>query len=153
MVTEVGGGELEALAEAARLEMQVTVRAIAVALEGLPRGRGEGEHGGRGRGDLLPEGDGCDPRPEVAEARREKRLAVPENPVDARIEPIDPAFLDPRSEAQARADVRAAESARALWTMRSARSRPASRVPCGWKSGSVNAIARLRSSNGIGMPG
>lgn len=32
----------------------------------------------------------------------------------AEIEPIDPAFLDPRSEAQARADVRAAESAGAL---------------------------------------
>jgi HlyD family secretion protein len=32
----------------------------------------------------------------------------------AQIEPIDPAFLDPRSEAQARADVRAAESAEAL---------------------------------------
>ena len=32
----------------------------------------------------------------------------------ARIEPIDPAFLDPRSEAQARADVRAAESAEML---------------------------------------
>jgi HlyD family secretion protein len=32
----------------------------------------------------------------------------------AEIEPIDPAFLDPRSEAQARADVRAAESAEAL---------------------------------------
>jgi HlyD family secretion protein len=31
--------------------------------------------------------------------------------VVAEIEPIDPAFLDPRSEAQARADVRAAESA------------------------------------------
>ena len=29
----------------------------------------------------------------------------------AEIEPIDPAFLDPRGEAQARADVRAAESA------------------------------------------
>jgi HlyD family secretion protein len=34
--------------------------------------------------------------------------------VVASIEPIDPAFLDPRSEAQARADVRAAESADAL---------------------------------------
>ena len=34
--------------------------------------------------------------------------------VVAQIQPIDPAFLDPRSEAQARADVRAAESARAL---------------------------------------
>lgn len=34
--------------------------------------------------------------------------------VIAEIEPIDPAFLDPRSEAQARADVRAAESAEAL---------------------------------------
>jgi len=34
--------------------------------------------------------------------------------VVAQIEPIDPAFLDPRSEAQARADVRAAESARTL---------------------------------------
>lgn len=34
--------------------------------------------------------------------------------VVARIQPIDPAFLDPRSEAQAEADVRAAESARAL---------------------------------------
>jgi HlyD family secretion protein len=34
--------------------------------------------------------------------------------VVAAIEPIDPAFLDPRSEAQARADVRAAESAEAL---------------------------------------
>jgi len=34
--------------------------------------------------------------------------------VVAQIEPIDPAFLDPRSEAQARADIRAAESARAL---------------------------------------
>jgi HlyD family secretion protein len=34
--------------------------------------------------------------------------------VVAQIEPIDPAFLDPRSEAQARADVRAAESALAL---------------------------------------
>lgn len=34
--------------------------------------------------------------------------------VVAEIEPIDPAFLDPRSEAQARADVRAAESAEAL---------------------------------------
>jgi HlyD family secretion protein len=32
----------------------------------------------------------------------------------AEIEPIDSAFLDPRSEAQARADVRAAESAEAL---------------------------------------
>jgi HlyD family secretion protein len=32
----------------------------------------------------------------------------------ALIEPIDPAFLDPRSEAQARADVRAAESAEQL---------------------------------------
>ena len=32
----------------------------------------------------------------------------------AEIEPIDPAFLDPRSEAQARADVRAAESAQTL---------------------------------------
>ncbi|MGD8340303.1 MAG: efflux RND transporter periplasmic adaptor subunit [Gammaproteobacteria bacterium] len=32
----------------------------------------------------------------------------------AEIEPIDPAFLDPRSEAQAEADVRAAESAEAL---------------------------------------
>ena len=32
----------------------------------------------------------------------------------AEIEPIDPAFLDPRSEAQARADVRAAESAETL---------------------------------------
>jgi HlyD family secretion protein len=32
----------------------------------------------------------------------------------AEIEPIDPAFLDPRSEAQARADVRAAESAERL---------------------------------------
>ena len=32
----------------------------------------------------------------------------------AQIEPIDPAFLDPRTEAQARADVRAAESAAAL---------------------------------------
>jgi len=32
----------------------------------------------------------------------------------AEIQPIDPAFLDPRSEAQARADVRAAESAKAL---------------------------------------
>lgn len=32
----------------------------------------------------------------------------------AAIEPIDPEFLDPRSEAQARADVRAAESAEAL---------------------------------------
>ena len=32
----------------------------------------------------------------------------------AEMQPIDPAFLDPRSEAQARADVRAAESARAL---------------------------------------
>lgn len=32
----------------------------------------------------------------------------------AEIEPIDPAFLDPRSEAQARADVRAAESAEVL---------------------------------------
>jgi HlyD family secretion protein len=32
----------------------------------------------------------------------------------AEIEPIDPAFLDPRSEAQARADVRAAEAAEAL---------------------------------------
>lgn len=32
----------------------------------------------------------------------------------AEIEPIDPEFLDPRSEAQARADVRAAESAEAL---------------------------------------
>jgi HlyD family secretion protein len=34
--------------------------------------------------------------------------------VVAEIEPIDPAFLDPRGEAQARADVRAAESAEAL---------------------------------------
>lgn len=34
--------------------------------------------------------------------------------VVAEIEPIDPAFLDPRSEAQAKADVRAAESAEAL---------------------------------------
>lgn len=34
--------------------------------------------------------------------------------VVARIEPIDPAFLDPRSEAQAKANVRAAESSRAL---------------------------------------
>ena len=34
--------------------------------------------------------------------------------VVAEIAPIDPAFLDPRSEAQARADVRAAESAEAL---------------------------------------
>jgi HlyD family secretion protein len=34
--------------------------------------------------------------------------------VIAEIEPIDPAFLDPRSEAQARADVRAAESAEKL---------------------------------------
>ncbi|MDH3531789.1 MAG: efflux transporter periplasmic adaptor subunit, partial [Gammaproteobacteria bacterium] len=34
--------------------------------------------------------------------------------VVAEIQPIDPAFLDPRSEAQARADVRAAESARTL---------------------------------------
>jgi HlyD family secretion protein len=34
--------------------------------------------------------------------------------VVAEIEPIDPAFLDPRSEAQARADIRAAESAEAL---------------------------------------
>lgn len=34
--------------------------------------------------------------------------------VVAEIEPIDPAFLDPRSEAQARADVRAAESAEKL---------------------------------------
>lgn len=32
----------------------------------------------------------------------------------AEIEPIDPAFLDPRSEAQARADIRAAESAETL---------------------------------------
>lgn len=34
--------------------------------------------------------------------------------VVAEIEPIDPAFLDPRSEAQARADINAAESAREL---------------------------------------
>jgi HlyD family secretion protein len=34
--------------------------------------------------------------------------------VVARIQPIDPAFLDPRSEAQAEAEIRAAESARAL---------------------------------------
>lgn len=34
--------------------------------------------------------------------------------VVAEVEPIDPEFLDPRSEAQARADVRAAESAEAL---------------------------------------
>jgi len=34
--------------------------------------------------------------------------------VVAEIEPIDPAFLDPRSEAQARADIRAAESAKTL---------------------------------------
>jgi HlyD family secretion protein len=34
--------------------------------------------------------------------------------VVAQIEPIDPAFLDPRSEAQARAEVRAAESAETL---------------------------------------
>lgn len=34
--------------------------------------------------------------------------------VIAEIEPIDPAFLDPRSEAQARADLRAAQSAEAL---------------------------------------
>ena len=34
--------------------------------------------------------------------------------VVARIEPIDPAFLDPRSEAQARAGVHAAEAAEAL---------------------------------------
>ncbi len=34
--------------------------------------------------------------------------------VVAEIQPIDPAFLDPRSEAQAQADVRAAESARTL---------------------------------------
>lgn len=34
--------------------------------------------------------------------------------VIAEIEPIDPAFLDPRSEAQAQADMRAAESAEAL---------------------------------------
>ena len=34
--------------------------------------------------------------------------------VVAEIQPIDPAFLDPRSEAQARADVRAAQSAREL---------------------------------------
>ena len=34
--------------------------------------------------------------------------------VVAQIQPIDPAFLDPRSEAQAQADVRAAESARSL---------------------------------------
>jgi HlyD family secretion protein len=34
--------------------------------------------------------------------------------VVAMIEPIDPAFLDPRSEAQARADIHAAESARTL---------------------------------------
>ncbi|MBT8099780.1 MAG: HlyD family efflux transporter periplasmic adaptor subunit [Gammaproteobacteria bacterium] len=34
--------------------------------------------------------------------------------VVAEIQPIDPAFLDPRTEAQARADVRAAESAKAL---------------------------------------
>lgn len=32
----------------------------------------------------------------------------------AEVQPIDPAFLDPRSEAQARADIRAAESAKAL---------------------------------------
>ena len=34
--------------------------------------------------------------------------------VVAEVEPIDPAFLDPRSEAQARADVRAAQSAKEL---------------------------------------
>ena len=34
--------------------------------------------------------------------------------VVAEIQPIDPAFLDPRSEAQARADVQAAESAKVL---------------------------------------
>jgi HlyD family secretion protein len=40
--------------------------------------------------------------------------AVARETVVAEIAPIDPAFLDPRSEAQARADVRAAESAEAL---------------------------------------
>jgi len=39
---------------------------------------------------------------------------VARDTIVADIEPIDPAFLDPRSEAQARADIRAAESAEAL---------------------------------------
>lgn len=41
-------------------------------------------------------------------------VVVARETVVAEIEPIDPAFLDPRSEAQAIADVRAAESAEAL---------------------------------------
>src|SRR5689334_13827783 len=39
---------------------------------------------------------------------------VAEDTIVAEVEPIDPAFLDPRSEAQARAAVRAAEAAEAL---------------------------------------
>ncbi len=41
-------------------------------------------------------------------------VVVARDTIVAEIEPIDPAFLDPRSEAQAVADVRAAESAEAL---------------------------------------
>jgi len=41
-------------------------------------------------------------------------VVVARETIVAEIEPIDPAFLDPRSEAQAIADVRAAESAEAL---------------------------------------
>ncbi len=41
-------------------------------------------------------------------------LVIASETIVAEIEPIDPAFLDPRSEAQARADVSAAESAESL---------------------------------------
>ena len=59
----------------------------------------------------------------------------------AEIEPIDPAFLDPRSEAQARADVRAAESAGRWPARRSSRRRPSS------ISRIARSIERARSRN------
>ncbi len=86
---EVGGGELEALAERARLEVETAIAALAVALECARRRCVEHEHRRTARRDRLAQAGRRDGLRVVAQPQRQQSLRVALHRVDAGVEAVD----------------------------------------------------------------